>query len=142
MVEQGTENPCVGGSIPPLATTLYNLLFILFFISCNEPPTLVGGYENHPWFSPCGPACGCSNPFPTDLSIPPLATTLYNLLFILFFISCNEPPTLVGGYENHPWFSPCGPACGCSNPFPTDLSIPPLATIHLFIVSYLSVLDQ
>ncbi len=23
-VEQGTENPCVGGSIPPLATILYS----------------------------------------------------------------------------------------------------------------------
>ena len=26
LVEQGTENPCVGGSIPPLGTTHFNYL--------------------------------------------------------------------------------------------------------------------
>ena len=28
LVEQGTENPCVGGSIPPLGTT--HLIYFLF----------------------------------------------------------------------------------------------------------------
>ena len=28
LVEQGTENPCVGGSIPPLGTT--HLIYLLF----------------------------------------------------------------------------------------------------------------
>jgi len=26
-------------------------------------------------------------------------------------------------YESHPWLSPFGPACGCSNLFLTDLSL-------------------
>ena len=30
LVEQGTENPCVGGSIPPLGTTLFNYFFIKY----------------------------------------------------------------------------------------------------------------
>jgi hypothetical protein len=25
-------------------------------------------------------------------------------------------------YAHHPWRAPCGPACGCSNPLPADLS--------------------
>ena len=28
LVEQGTENPCVGGSIPPLGTTFSNNLTV------------------------------------------------------------------------------------------------------------------
>ena len=59
MVEQGTENPCVGGSIPPLATILNPGIQFGILINCSEPPC-VGGYENHPWFSPYGPAYGCS----------------------------------------------------------------------------------
>ena len=27
LVEQGTENPCVGGSIPPLGTTFFYFFF-------------------------------------------------------------------------------------------------------------------
>ena len=34
-VEQGTENPCVGGSIP-LGATIYNLINILDYIAIND----------------------------------------------------------------------------------------------------------
>jgi len=57
--ENRTENPCVGGSIPPLAT-IFNSDLSNSFLSINSEPPRAGGYENRPWFSPCGPACGCS----------------------------------------------------------------------------------
>jgi hypothetical protein len=47
------------------------------------------------------------------LSIPPLATIL-NSKYSFHILIINVEPPRVGGYENHPWFSPCGPAYGCS----------------------------
>ena len=34
-VEQRTENPCVGGSIPPLGTTIPNCYLLIFRLSFN-----------------------------------------------------------------------------------------------------------
>ena len=42
-VEQRTENPCVGGSIPPLATTYYLIItaiYPLYLLSLLYPKTL------------------------------------------------------------------------------------------------------
>jgi hypothetical protein len=33
LVEQRTENPCVGGSIPPLATIIINYLAVIHLLS-------------------------------------------------------------------------------------------------------------
>ena len=38
LVEQRTENPCVGGSSPPWATLFFISLFSIFFTGCQEDP--------------------------------------------------------------------------------------------------------
>ncbi len=43
LVEQGTENPCVGGSIPPLGTTLFNHFFIDQRGLVTEPGKSISG---------------------------------------------------------------------------------------------------
>jgi hypothetical protein len=109
LVEQGTENPCVGGSIPPLATIFKSgFRFIILFWYHTEPPC-VGGYENHPWFSPCGPACGCSNSFQTNLSIPPLATIFKSGFRFYYSFLVTTPNHLVSvATKTLPGFHPAG----------------------------------
>jgi hypothetical protein len=41
LVEQRTENPCVGGSIPSLATSKYNNLQVPFFLILANVPDSV-----------------------------------------------------------------------------------------------------
>ena len=53
-VEQRIENPCVGGSIPPLATTFQSQLLSVGFVISGFPPRHAGRGPNlrvppRPW---------------------------------------------------------------------------------------------
>ena len=95
LVEQRTENPCVGGSIPPLATNFFIFLFFYKLVNyfriiwlrslliCKDYTYLMTRSKNLTALLGRGGAVACLNQFNPQLY------TARHSVFTLIFLDCN-----------------------------------------------------